>query len=385
VIKQTYQDWECIIINDGSPDHTSDIAHQLIANYPDKSIRLIEKPNGGVVEARNVGIKASQGVYFLPLDADDKIAPTFLEKAVRILEEHPDIGFVYSHVQHFGIKHSVGYLPDFDADTIVHTKNIACVCSLIRKSLWEEVGGYDPIMKEGYEDWDFWIGCIEKGWKGYRIPEALFWYRKKEDSRNEDANRKRDQLIARIVLKHPQLYSEHRRHQAERTIVSNEALASPFAEATEVNLIIDFNDLKVGLRVKIKGKLNESGAFVAQKISVKEPEEESAIEGLIRNIDFQRNILYLLNGEVALPEGIEIKGLQHDTISAKDLKTGDRVKLKGKHSPRTGFVADKIKLQETTEYKMEELQGDIDKIDREKKTLEVIGFTVAVDEKTIFL
>jgi tetratricopeptide (TPR) repeat protein len=156
-------------------------------------------------------------------------------------------------------------------------------------------------------------------------------------------------------------------------------------ETNRVNLIIDFNDLKVGQRVKVKGKLSESGAFVAQKISVKEPEEESAIEGLIRNIDFQRNILYLLNGEVALPEGIEIKGLQQDMISAKELKTGDRVKLKGKHSPRTGFTPEKIKLQENAAFQMEELQGDIDKIDREKKILEVIGFTVRVDEKTIFL
>ncbi|GEM_PF-1933340 len=156
-------------------------------------------------------------------------------------------------------------------------------------------------------------------------------------------------------------------------------------EAARVNLVVDFNDLQIGLRVKVKGTLNESGAFVAQKISVKEPEEESAIDGLIRNVDLRRNILYLLNGAVALPEVIEIKGLQHDVISAKKLKTGDRVKLKGKYSPAAGFAPEKIKLQENTGLQMEEVQGDIDKIDKEKKTLEVIGFTVRVDEKTIFL
>ena len=179
---------------------------------------LIEKQNGGLADARNTGIKASNASILLPLDADDRVAPTFLEKAVRILEAYPDVGFVYPYIQHFGLRNDAYYLPDFDADTVVHADNIACVCSLVRKSVWKEVGGYNINMKDGYEDWDFWVGCIEKGWKGYRIPEALFNYRKKEETMLRDANRKREQLIAFIVLNHPALYSERRRRQAEQIL-----------------------------------------------------------------------------------------------------------------------------------------------------------------------
>jgi glycosyltransferase involved in cell wall biosynthesis len=218
VVNQTYQNWECIIVNDGSPDNTPAVAKELIGKYPDKKIRLVEKTNGGLADARNAGIKASQGEYWVPLDSDDMIAPTFLEKTVQILESNPEVGFVYSHIQHFGVANNLFPLPDFDAHTVVHVDNICCVCSLVRRSVWEEVGGYNVNMREGYEDWDFWVGCIEKGWKGYRIPEALFMYRKTGSSMLGSANSKRKELIARIVLNHPSLYGEDRIRQAESVL-----------------------------------------------------------------------------------------------------------------------------------------------------------------------
>jgi GT2 family glycosyltransferase/glycosyltransferase involved in cell wall biosynthesis len=214
VIIQAFDDWECIIVNDGSSDNTSDVAKQLIAQFPDRKIRLLEKNNGGLPDARNTGIAASSGQYWLPLDADDRIAPSYLEKALKIFNEHPDVGFVYSHIQHFGEKHDLYVLPEFDANTIVHTDNTACVCSLVRRSVWENVGGYNAEMREGYEDWDFWVGCIENGWKGYRIPEPLFFYRKRTASMLTGSNQKREKLIATIVLNHPSLYSRMRLEEA---------------------------------------------------------------------------------------------------------------------------------------------------------------------------
>lgn len=215
VVDQTYTNWECIIVNDGSPDDTNRVADKLIKKYPKKAIRLIEKDNGGLPDARNQGIRASKGIYWLPLDADDMILPAFLEKAVKVLQKHPEVGFVYSHIQHFGIKREIYYLPEFDPDTIVHADNTACVCSLVRRCVWDKIGGYNTMMKEGYEDWDFWVGCIEHGWKGYRIPEPLFKYCLKRHSMLTDATQKREQLIARIVMNHPALYHKRRLTQAE--------------------------------------------------------------------------------------------------------------------------------------------------------------------------
>lgn len=215
VVNQTYKNRECLIVNDGSPDNTSDVARQLIAKYGNENIRLLEKPNGGLADARNYGIENSKGEYWIPLDADDKIAPDFIEKTLQIMEQYSDVGFVYSHIQHFGERQDLYYLPDFDADTMVYNDNTGCVCSLVRKSVWKQVGGYNCEMKEGYEDWDFWVGAIEKGWKGYRIPEGLFYYRKREHTMLGDANKKRDRLIATIVLNHKGLYSEKRIREAE--------------------------------------------------------------------------------------------------------------------------------------------------------------------------
>jgi glycosyltransferase involved in cell wall biosynthesis len=227
VVAQTFRDWEIIVVNDGSPDNTNEVARALIERHPDCDIRLLEKGNGGLSDARNAGIAVAQGEYVLPLDADDRLAPTMLEKTVAVLDSRPPVGFAYSDIQHFGLQDDLYRLPEFDADTIVYADNIACVCALVRLAAWKQVGGYNANMKEGYEDWDFWVGCIEKGWQGYRIPEPLFHYRKTKGSMLSRANQVRERLIARIVLNHPELYSPERVHRAELMIQGNSAAAKP--------------------------------------------------------------------------------------------------------------------------------------------------------------
>ena len=76
VLDQSYSNWECIIVNDGSPDNTEEIA--LVWCTKDKRFRYVKKENGGLSSARNAGITISQGEYILPLDADDKIYPSYL-------------------------------------------------------------------------------------------------------------------------------------------------------------------------------------------------------------------------------------------------------------------------------------------------------------------
>jgi len=145
--------------------------------------------------------------------------------------------------------------------------------------------------------------------------------------------------------------------------------------------IIGSNDLKVGQRVKVSGKPGEDGVFVARKICQEAPADDSEIEGLIRSIDHQKNILRLFNREFVLPDSIAVKDLQGNSIDLKDLKAGEVVKLKGTYSTLNGFVPEKIKMKESTGFDLAELQGDIDKIDQEQKTLDVVGFTVSFNEK----
>jgi len=145
--------------------------------------------------------------------------------------------------------------------------------------------------------------------------------------------------------------------------------------------VIEFNDLKVGQRVKVKGKLCDDGVFMAQKISLKEPDDHVEIMSLIQRIDHQKNTLSLLNREFVLPDGVTIIDSKRNSLSLKELQVGTVVEIKGKYCASEGFGLEKIKIQETMDFDLVKLQGEINGIDREKNALHLAGFTVVVNEK----
>lgn len=219
VVKQSFTDWECIIVNDGSNDNTCPVARSLISKYTDKKIRLINQKNSGLANARNTGMKASTGKYMLPLDADDLLHPEMLHKTVSLLEQYREIAIAYTDVKYFGQSNKIVQSGEYDFQRL-RAQNHLNYCSLYRKEAWIAVGGYNPNMAMGYEDWDFWIGCGEKGFYGRRIPEPLFLYRVKESSMYTNALRHHSELTARIVLNHPNLYSANIIAEAQ-SIVEN--------------------------------------------------------------------------------------------------------------------------------------------------------------------
>jgi len=207
VVDQNYQNWECIIVNDGSTDNTSEIVRQLAAKYSDYAIHLIEKDNSGPSSARNSGIAAAHGKYILPLDADDLITPTMLESCVSLLESSPDIAIAYTSVRHFGAYPGIAPLMEYDFRVLCKT-NFLTTTALFRRAAFDAVGGYNSNMIWGYEDWDFWISCGEKGFYGKRILEPLFLRRIKEDSRTITALQHDKEMKAQIILNHPHLYTQ---------------------------------------------------------------------------------------------------------------------------------------------------------------------------------
>lgn len=87
IVDQTYTDWECIIVNDGSPDRTEEVARSWEAKDP--RFVYVYQENGGVSSARNLGIQMAKAEFLLTLDADDKYEATFLEKAMTVVLNHP--------------------------------------------------------------------------------------------------------------------------------------------------------------------------------------------------------------------------------------------------------------------------------------------------------
>lgn len=162
---------EVIIVNDGSTDNTDEVANHQIY-FIDK---YIVKENGGLSSARNAGIKEATGEWILTLDADDKIAPDFVEKCLKYKDEYDIIGTGQQEFGESDSKHIFKTNPTFQ--DFVQNNQINC-CSLYRKKIWEELGGYDEEMKIGYEDYDLWLRATQKGYKVITIPEYLFFYRK---------------------------------------------------------------------------------------------------------------------------------------------------------------------------------------------------------------
>ena len=91
-------------------------------------------------------------------------------------------------------------------------------CSLYRREAWKAVGGYNTNMTWGYEDWDFWIGCGERGYFACHLPEALLFYRVKDESMYTKALEHDPELKAQIIINHPWLYSEEERARAHNIL-----------------------------------------------------------------------------------------------------------------------------------------------------------------------
>lgn len=232
VVAQTFTDWELIIVDDGSPDDTAATAEAIIAEHPGRSIRLLRKQNGGVSEARNEGIRMARGAYILPLDADDMIRPTMLEKTVGLLDSIPDIAIAYTDITHFGIVERTIQAAAFDA-TKIPINNQLNYCSLYRREAWERTGGYRSIYW-GYEDWDFWVGCAAAGLRATRVPEPLLLYRVKDESRDTVAVKRDGELRARIVLNYPELYQSERIAEARSLLAAQPEPLSPGAPLVSV-------------------------------------------------------------------------------------------------------------------------------------------------------
>jgi len=206
VLSQSFRDFEIIIINDGSTDEST---NKLLSDYRKEKTRVIHTSNQGLPAARNNGIKEAKGTYILPLDADDRIGETYLEQAVKILESSPQTGIVYCRANYFGAKNSEWILPDFSLEEMLINNIIFC-SALFRRSDWQQVGGYDPAMVYGWEDYDFWLSLIELGRKVKRIPEVLFYYRVNDDSmlRSKEKKQKLD-ILVKIFHKHEKLFKSH--------------------------------------------------------------------------------------------------------------------------------------------------------------------------------
>lgn len=192
VLGQTYHYWQCIIVNDGSPDNTEEVAEKWVKQ--DSRFIYLYKENGGVSSARNLGINYAKGRFILPLDSDDKIGKNYIESAIKLFDQEDDLKLVYSKAELFGERTGVWNLPEFSLFGLAKFNMIFC-SAIFKKLDWELVGGYDVNMIYGIEDWEFWIAVLKGGGKVKCLDTVEFFYRIKSESRQTQLDIKKSKIM----------------------------------------------------------------------------------------------------------------------------------------------------------------------------------------------
>jgi teichuronic acid biosynthesis glycosyltransferase TuaG len=194
VIDQTFQNWELIIINDGSTDATRAIADRYVLK--DDRIKLINQQNKKQATARNTGITIANGDWIAFLDADDLWVPVKLEKQLQMIQAYPKAGVIFSDGYIFseGINENTSYgtvAGLFEANEMYKLEYqgnyIPVLSVLFNKKHLNEIGPFDenPFI-QGCEDWDYWLRLAINGVSFFGMEEKLFYYRKHASNMSND-------------------------------------------------------------------------------------------------------------------------------------------------------------------------------------------------------
>ncbi len=197
VLAQTYDNWELLLVDDGSTDNSSAIARSYADKYP--QIRYLEHPNHqnrGMSASRNLGIRNAKGDYIAFLDVDDIWLPQKLEKQIAILQSHPEAGMVYGATQIWyswtgnaeDLQRDSHRILGVKPDTLIQPPTLLSIflrrqghspatCGvLIKREVIEAVGGLEESFRAMYEDQVFFAKIclkypvfVESGcWDKYR-------------------------------------------------------------------------------------------------------------------------------------------------------------------------------------------------------------------------
>lgn len=179
ILCQTFEDFEVIIVNDGSSDN---IKEWFSGNIQDSRVKLISQPNQGVAVALNTGIEQAQGDYIAFSDQDDLWEPTKLEKQVKALDENSQVGLVYTWVAYIDSQGNLtGRVRKHNVDgmvlpTLIQYNLIDCgSVAMVRRECFERLGGFDKSV-DPIIDWDMWLR-IASHYCFKVISEPLVYYR----------------------------------------------------------------------------------------------------------------------------------------------------------------------------------------------------------------
>jgi hypothetical protein len=210
VWRQTFQDFEVIVVDDGSDDPAS---LDVLKTIEEPRTRVIRQANRGLPAARNAGLHQARGHYLCCLDADDALRPTHFEKLLLALESR-QCDLAHCDLERFDQAEGFWRGEGFHAEALLRGNAVGnAAIGVVRRDAWERVGGYNESLA-GYQDWDFWLSLAATGCQGAHVPEPLFLYRRHGTSMISRSARRHRELVGQIRERHRDLHENPDKVQA---------------------------------------------------------------------------------------------------------------------------------------------------------------------------
>ena len=199
IVESTYRPIEVVVMDDGSTDESLSVAQRFAKKHTE--VQVLHQENGGASRARNNAIHQSHGVYILPVDADNRIDPLYIEEAVEVLEKRPEVRVVSCRADFFGERTGEWITAPFSKQLLAR-KNMIDTCAMYRRADWDKTSGYMETCA-AREDWDMWLSLFELGGEFVRLPNIRLHYRIRGGSKRVQDRALKRKLIAEINRRHP--------------------------------------------------------------------------------------------------------------------------------------------------------------------------------------
>lgn len=197
-LAQTHPAIEVIVIDDGSRDDSIAVANRY-------DISVLAQENQGVCAARNNAAAVARGKYILFLDADDLLFPDSIARLLVKLANAPtNIGYAYGQMEYFDSRTGIFASREFDPVALAQD-NYICVTTLIRKEIFDRVGGFDRGFSLR-EDWEFYIRLLHAGFRGTFLAEPVLRYRKHKEPTRKKTKQPKNIAATRLEYLYPRFF-----------------------------------------------------------------------------------------------------------------------------------------------------------------------------------